>query len=80
MAWSWKHADYILGAGADTRVQFGALLEVITAIANIGTAVVLFPIVKSSSGKTKASPLAMSPRASLSPPLSSSASSASFRS
>jgi hypothetical protein len=41
-----KHADYILGAGADTRVQYGALLEVITAIANIGTAVVLFPIVK----------------------------------
>jgi hypothetical protein len=24
-----KHADYILGAGADTRIQFGALLEVI---------------------------------------------------
>jgi hypothetical protein len=31
------------GAGADTRVQLGALLEIITAIA---TAVVLFPIVK----------------------------------
>ena len=41
-----EHADYILGAGADTRVQFGAFLEIITAIANIGTAVVLFPIVK----------------------------------
>lgn len=41
-----KHADYILGAGADTRVEFGALLEIITAIANIATAVVLFPIVK----------------------------------
>jgi hypothetical protein len=41
-----KHADYILGAGADTRVEFGALLEIILAIANIGTAVVLFPIVK----------------------------------
>ncbi|MEA2370709.1 MAG: hypothetical protein QOH12_1103 [Solirubrobacteraceae bacterium] len=41
-----KHADYILNAGADTRVEFGALLEIILAIANIGTAVVLFPIVK----------------------------------
>jgi hypothetical protein len=37
---------YILGAGADTRVQLGAFLEIITAIAGIGTAVVLFPIVK----------------------------------
>jgi Domain of unknown function (DUF4386) len=37
---------YILGAGADTRVQFGAFLEIVTAIAGIGTAVVLFPIVK----------------------------------
>jgi hypothetical protein len=41
-----EHADYIVGAGADTRVSVGALLEVITAIANIGTAVVLFPILK----------------------------------
>jgi Domain of unknown function (DUF4386) len=40
------HAGYILGAGADTRVEFGAFLEVILAIANVGTAVVLFPIVK----------------------------------
>jgi hypothetical protein len=37
---------YILGAGADTRVQFGAFLEIVTAIAGIGTAVVLFPLVK----------------------------------
>ena len=29
--------DYIVGAGADTRVFWGALLEVITVIANIGT-------------------------------------------
>ena len=32
--------------GGDFRVQLGALLEVITVIANIGTAVVLFPILK----------------------------------
>ena len=31
-------------AGADTRVRRGAFLEIITAIANIATAVVLFPI------------------------------------
>jgi hypothetical protein len=65
------------GSGADTRVLLGAFLEVITAIAIIGTAVTLFPIVKR---ETKASPLAMSPLASLNPPSSSSASSASFRS
>lgn len=41
-----KHVGYILGADADTRVEFGAFLEVLLAIANIGTAVVLFPIVK----------------------------------
>jgi hypothetical protein len=39
-------ADYILGAGADTRIEFGALLEIITAVANIATAVVLFPILR----------------------------------
>ena len=38
------HANYIVGAGADTRVALGALLEVLLIIANIGTAVVLFPI------------------------------------
>lgn len=41
-----NHTGYILGAGADTRVQFGAFLEIVTAIAGIATAVVLFPIVK----------------------------------
>jgi hypothetical protein len=39
-------ADYILGAGADTRVELGAFLEVLLAIANIGTAVTLFPLLK----------------------------------
>ena len=41
-----NNADYILSAGADTRVFWGAFLEVITALACIGTAVALFPIVK----------------------------------
>ena len=39
-------AKYILGAGGDTSVQLGALLEVLLVIANVGTAVVLYPIVK----------------------------------
>jgi Domain of unknown function (DUF4386) len=39
-------ANYIIGAGADTRVALGALLEVFLIIANVGTAVVLFPILK----------------------------------
>ncbi len=38
--------DYIVGVGPDTRVYWGAFLEIITAIANIGTAVTLFPILK----------------------------------
>jgi hypothetical protein len=37
---------YIVGAGADTRVALGAFLELLLIIANIGTAVVLFPILK----------------------------------
>jgi uncharacterized protein DUF4386 len=39
-------SDYIVGAGADTRVSLGAFCEVILAITNVGTAVVLFPILK----------------------------------
>jgi hypothetical protein len=37
---------YIVGAGADNSVAFGALLELILIIANIGTAVVLYPILR----------------------------------
>jgi Domain of unknown function (DUF4386) len=37
---------YILGGGADTEVYFGAFLEVLLAITGIGTAVVLFPVLK----------------------------------
>jgi hypothetical protein len=40
------HADFILGAGSDTGVLWGALSEVIVGIAGIGTAVVLFPVLK----------------------------------
>ncbi len=37
---------YILGQGSDSQVILGALFEVICALANIGTAVALYPIVK----------------------------------
>src|SRR6266576_2062301 len=35
---------YIAGAGNDNRILFGAFLELLLIIANIGTAVVLYPI------------------------------------
>jgi hypothetical protein len=38
--------DYILGVSADTNVSLGALLEIILVVANIGTAVVLYPLLK----------------------------------
>jgi Domain of unknown function (DUF4386) len=39
-------ADFMAGSGGDTRVRVGLALEVLLILANIGTAVVLFPIVK----------------------------------
>jgi hypothetical protein len=38
--------DYVVGPGTDARVLLGALLEVILALAIVGTAVALFPVVK----------------------------------
>ncbi len=40
------HADYIVGDGQDTRVLWGAFAEVLLIIANIGTAVALYPVLK----------------------------------
>ena len=37
---------YVLGAGADTRVIWGAVLDIINPLACIGTAVVLYPVLK----------------------------------
>src|SRR5438105_1778400 len=37
---------YILGPGPDTGVLFGGILEVIVALAGIGTAVALYPVLK----------------------------------
>ena len=39
-------ARYVLGGGADTSITVGAFLEMILIVANIGTAVVLFPLLK----------------------------------
>jgi len=41
-----KGANYIMGAGPDTAAMLGGILEVIVALAGIGTAVVLFPVLK----------------------------------
>src|ERR1700724_1633116 len=41
-----KGANYILGAGPDTGAFIGALLEIIVALAGMGTAVALFPVLK----------------------------------
>jgi Domain of unknown function (DUF4386) len=41
-----NHRDWILTSGSNTGVLVGAFLEVIVALAGIGTAVTLYPVVK----------------------------------
>jgi hypothetical protein len=41
-----NHRDWILSSGSHTGVLVGAFLEVIVALAGIGTAVTLYPVVK----------------------------------
>jgi hypothetical protein len=41
-----NHRDWILSSGSHTGVLVGGLLEVIVALAGIGTAVTLYPVVK----------------------------------
>ena len=60
-----NHRDWILSSGTHTGVLVGCLLEVIVALAGIGTAV---SCTRWSSGRTKASRLASSPPASWKPP------------
>lgn len=43
---NYKSTNYILGAGPDTGAIIGGILEIIVALAGIGTAVVLFPLLK----------------------------------
>lgn len=44
-----KAANYITGAGPDTAAMLGGILEIIVALAGIGTAIVLFPVLKKQS-------------------------------
>jgi hypothetical protein len=41
-----KGANYIVGSGPDTPVIIGGILEIIVALAGIGTAVVLYPVLR----------------------------------
>ena len=41
-----NNPDYIISSGADTRVLFGGFLDLVTALAGIGSAVALFSVVK----------------------------------
>ncbi|MFA5132100.1 MAG: DUF4386 domain-containing protein [Candidatus Paceibacterota bacterium] len=41
-----KSAGYILGVGPDTAMIIGGISEIIVALAGIGTAIVLFPLLK----------------------------------
>ena len=41
-----RDPNYIVGPGPDTPVIFGGVLEIIVALACIGTAVVLYPVVR----------------------------------
>jgi hypothetical protein len=41
-----NHHHFIAGGGGDLRVELGALCEIITLIAGIGTAVVLYPVLR----------------------------------
>src|SRR5438132_13173224 len=41
-----KSANYIIGAGPDTSAIIGGFLEILVALAGIGTAVLLVPVLK----------------------------------
>ena len=41
-----NHTHFIVGGGGDLRVKLGALCEIITLIAGIGTAVALYPVLR----------------------------------
>lgn len=41
-----KSKNFIIGSGADTGALLGCFLEVVVALAGIGTAITLFPVVK----------------------------------
>jgi Domain of unknown function (DUF4386) len=41
-----KSANYVLGSGPDTAAIIGGISEIVVALAGIGTAIVLFPLLK----------------------------------
>ncbi len=41
-----NNSSYIVNSGSDTRVIFGCFLDMINAMAAIGSAVALYPVVK----------------------------------
>jgi hypothetical protein len=41
-----KSKDFIISSGADTGARWGCFLEVVVALAGIGTAITLYPVVK----------------------------------
>lgn len=41
-----QDAQYVTGGGADTQIRFAALLEFILMVANIGSAIVLYPLMR----------------------------------
>ncbi len=45
--------DYIVGAGPDTPALVGGFLEVVLAFACIGTAVVLYPVLKRTTRRSR---------------------------
>jgi hypothetical protein len=65
-------ASYIAGGGKDNQIYLGVLLELLLIIANVGTAVVVFPILRR---QNESCPWAMSPLVSSSARLSRPASS-----
>jgi hypothetical protein len=59
--------NYILGPGPDTAVLFGGILEIIVALAGIGTAVALYSVLRR---QNQGSRCALSARESWKPPAS----------
>ena len=41
-----NNPNFVLGAGSDKGVLWGALFEILTALTGIGTAVALYPVIK----------------------------------
>ena len=45
-----NHSAYVTGAGQDTRVLWGCLLDSVNALTAVGSAVALYPVVKRQNG------------------------------